>query len=45
MSQDVVFSIIFLNSMDYDLGGLIRSLYRASNFKAHPASQIREKGC
>ena len=45
MSQGVVFSIIFLNSMDYDLGGLIRSLYRASNFKAHPASQIREEGC
>ncbi len=33
MTQDVAFSIILLNSMDYDLGGLIMSLYRANQSK------------
>ncbi len=33
LTQGVVFSIIFLNSMDYDLGSLITSLYRASQSK------------
>ena len=45
MTQGVVFSIIFLNSMDYDLGGLIMSLYRASRSKTHLASRILEEGC
>lgn len=33
MTKDIVFSTILLNSMDYDLGGLIVSLYRASQPK------------
>jgi hypothetical protein len=45
MTQGVVFSIIFLNSMDYDLSGLIKSLYRASQAKAHFSQRIREEGC
>jgi len=45
MTRDVVFSIILLDSMDYDLGGLIMSLYRASQPKAHFSQRIREEGC
>jgi len=45
MTQGAVFSIIFLNSMDYDLGGLIMSLYRASQPKTHFSQRIREEGC
>lgn len=45
ITQDVVFSIIFLDSMDYDLGGLIMSLYRANQSKYGLAPRIREEGC
>ena len=45
MAQNVVFSIIFLNSMDYDLSGLIMSLYRASQSKARFSQRIQEEGC
>ena len=45
ITQGVVFSIIFLNSMDYDLGGLIMSLYRANQSKYNLAPRIREEGC
>lgn len=45
MTQGVVFSIIFLNSMDYDLCGIIMSLYRANQSKYNLAPRIREEGC
>lgn len=35
MTQDPVFSIIFLNSMDYDLYSIIMYLYRANQSEAH----------
>lgn len=41
MTQGVTFSIIFLNSMDYDLGNLIMSLHRANQPKRHISSRIR----
>ena len=44
MTQGAVFSIIFLNSMDYDLSSLIMSLYRANqsqNYFTHD----RVEGC
>ena len=40
MTQGVVFSTIFLNSMDYDLGKLVMSLYRADQPKPHVSQRV-----
>ena len=45
MTRSVVFSIILLKSMDYDLGGLIMSLYRANQSKYNLTPRLQEEGC
>ena len=46
MSQGIVFSTIFLNSMDYDLDKLVMSLYQANQSKTRRLVPLdREEGC
>lgn len=42
MTQGVVFSTIFLNSMDYDLGKLVMSLHRVTQPKQYISQRIQE---